>query len=118
MQAVVREVREETGLDVEPTAHVGAWVRSGFRPHTAQVYRCRVLGGVEAPSYETPRLAWFDVDALPDGVFPWYHEPLSEALAGGDTPFEGEEIHGVTTIWQAMKIDLSMRWRGLPPGGS
>ena len=32
-QAVVREVREETGLEVEPVTHVGDWVRRGFRPH-------------------------------------------------------------------------------------
>ena len=114
-QAVVREVREETGLEVEPVTHVGDWVRRGFRPHTARVYLCRVVGGIEAPSHETPRLAWFDVDAPPDGLFPWYHEPLRKALAPGETPFEGDDVQGVGTILHAMKIDLAMRWRGLPP---
>jgi len=114
-QAVVREVREETGLDVELIAHVGDWVRCGFRPHTARVYLCRAIGGHEMPSHETPRLAWFDVDAPPDALFPWYHEPLRVALASRAAPFEGEDRHGLATIWQAMKIDLAMRWRGLPP---
>ncbi len=116
-QAVVREVREETGLEVEPVTHVGDWVRRGFRPHTARVYLCRVVGGIEAPSHETPRLAWFDVDAPPDGLFPWYHEPLRKALVPGETPFEGDDVQGVGTILHAMKIDLAMRWRGLPPSG-
>jgi ADP-ribose pyrophosphatase YjhB (NUDIX family) len=112
---VVREVREETGLDVEVDAHVGDWVRTGFRPHTARVYRCRVLGGREAPSHETPRLGWFDVEALPADLFAWYHAPLRESLATRSTPFEGEERQGLPEIWQAMKIDVGMRWRGLPP---
>ena len=117
-QAVIREVREETGLDVEPVTRIGDWVRRGFRPHTAHVYLCRVIGGVEAPSHETPRLAWFDVDEIPAALFPWYHGPLREALAPGATPYEGEDVQGVATIWHAMKIDLAMRWRGLPPATS
>jgi ADP-ribose pyrophosphatase YjhB (NUDIX family) len=113
-QAVVREVREETGLDVDPIGHVGDWVRRGFRPHTAHVYRCRVIGGQEMPSHETPRLAWFDIEELPDALFPWYRDPIREALTPRESHFEGEDVQGVATIWQAMKIDLSMRWRGLP----
>lgn len=117
LQAVVREVREETGLEVEPMTHVGDWVRRGFRPHTARVYLCRVVGGHEVPSRETPRLAWFDVDGPPDELFPWYREPLRVALVPRKAPFEGQDRQGVATIWQAMKIDLGMRWRGLPPSG-
>jgi len=117
-QAVVREVHEETGLEVEPTKHVGDWVRRGFRPHRARVYLCRVVGGAEAPSHETPRLAWFDADAPPDGLFPWYEEPLRVALSPGESPFEGEERNSIATIWRAMKIDLAMRWRGLPSADS
>ncbi len=117
-QAVKREVREETGLDIELVRHVGDWIRRGFRPHRARVYLCRVRGGVETPSHETPRLAWFDVDALPDGLFPWYHEPFRAALASRDSPVEGHDVQGLATIWRAMEIDLSMRWHGLPPSGS
>ena len=112
--AVVREIREETGLEVEPVEHVGDWVRRGFRPHTARVYLCRVVGGVEATSHETPRVAWFDVEAPPDALFSWYREPLRVALSERDGPHHAEEIQGFATIWGAMKIDLAMRWRGLP----
>lgn len=117
-RALIREVREETGLEVEIESHVGDWVRTGFRPHTARVYRCRVVSGQETPSDETPRLGWFDVDALPAELFAWYHAPIREGLASRTFPFEGEERQGISDIWQAMKIDLSMRWRGLPPGES
>lgn len=113
-EALVREVLEETGLQVEPVAHVGDWVRTGFRPHTARVHRCRVLAGVETPSHETPRLGWFDAEALPAGLLPWYREPLHKAFATGESPARVEEHQGLGWIWSAMKIDLGMRWRGLP----
>ena len=114
LQAVVREVREETGLEVDPAVHVGDWIRRGFRPHTARVYLCRVIGGSEAPSHETPRLAWFDAEDPPEELFSWYLDPLRKALAPGENPFEIEDWQGVSAIWQAMKIDVAMRWRGLP----
>ena len=43
--AARREVWEETGLRVSVERHVGDYVRSGFRPHTARVYVCRVESG-------------------------------------------------------------------------
>ena len=117
-EAVVREVREETGLEIDPFQIVGVWVRRGFRPHTAHVFLCRVTGGVETPSHETPRLRWFDVNDLPEELFSWYDEPLRVALAPGDEIFVGDEWQGLGAIGQAMKIDLVMRWKGLPKSGS
>jgi len=112
--AVVREVREETGLEIELSGVVGVWVRRGFRPHTAHVFLCRVTGGVEVPSHETPRLKWFDTDDLPNELFAWYDAPLSLALGPDDEIFVGDEWQGLDSIWKAMKIDLVMRWKGLP----
>jgi 8-oxo-dGTP pyrophosphatase MutT (NUDIX family) len=114
-QTLLREVKEETGLDVSIEACVGDWVRSGFRPHRARIYRCGVLGGVETPSRETPRLGWFDVNALPAELFPWYRDPLRLALEMDHTaPVEVEEWQGIASIWATVKIDLALRWRGLP----
>lgn len=113
-EAVVREVAEETGLQIDPVSIVGVWVRHGFRPHTVHVFLCRVLGGSESPSDETPLIRWFAVDGIPSGLFPWYEEPLRKALEPGDEIFVGDDRQGVSTILDAMKIDLTMRWRGLP----
>jgi len=53
-QAVVREVREETGLIVEPTSVAGVFGGPGFRlrydngdvvEYTVIVFECRVVGG-------------------------------------------------------------------------
>lgn len=114
-EALLREVREETGLEVEIDAHVGNWTRAGFRPHVAKVYRCRVRGGRLTPSSETPRVAWCPAAEPPDALFPWYHGPLSSALSGVE-PVEHHESQGIRRILQAMRIDLVMRWRGLPSG--
>ncbi|MCB9724524.1 MAG: NUDIX domain-containing protein [Spirochaetaceae bacterium] len=116
-QALRREVREETGVEVVVEAPVGQWVRRGFRPHTMHVYRCRPVGGAARPSSETPRVAWFDSVAPPTALFPWCREPLAAGLAGETPPREAIDHQGVAWIWQAMRIDLAMRWRGLPGEG-
>lgn len=110
--ALVREVREETGLEVIPVRHVGDYVRSGFRPHTAMVHLCRVRGGALTPSDEAPVLRWFPLDRLPDTLFPWYREPISDALRERAEPVRREERQGWRAIWAGIRIDVSMRWRG------
>ena len=116
-ETLAREVLEETGLEVEIECHVGNWVRTGFRPHTARIYRCRVAGGSPRASHETPRVGWFPVDAMPSGFFPWYRGPLEAGLAA--TSAESTALHiverqGLTEIVAAMRIDLATRWKGLP----
>jgi 8-oxo-dGTP pyrophosphatase MutT (NUDIX family) len=117
--ALAREVREETGLEVVVGRRVGSYLRTGFRPHTAHVHLCRPTGGVLRPSSETPRVEWFDQDALPDTLFPWYRAPLADAFAGGDSPTERHEYQGIGSILAGMRIDLRMRASGdragLPP---
>jgi 8-oxo-dGTP pyrophosphatase MutT (NUDIX family) len=111
--ALVREVREETGLVVEVEAEVGRWVRRGFRPHTAVVFRCRPIAGELAPSRETPRLRWFGADRPPPTLFPWYRAPLAKARQRGASPVRVEEWQGLAAIWAALRIDFGLRWRGL-----
>lgn len=111
--ALVREIREETGLEVEPEAEVGRFVRRGFRPHTAIVYRCRAVGGSLSPSIETPRLGWFAAGAPPETLFPWFREPLRRACLRGAEPVRVEEWQGVAAVLAGLRIDLALRWRGL-----
>jgi 8-oxo-dGTP diphosphatase len=110
--ALQREVREETGVEVEPERHVGAYVRTGFRPHRAEVWLCRARAGEPTPSPETLRVAWFPAAALPDTLFPWYRAPLADALADVPAEVERHERQGVTAIAAGLSIDLRMRWRG------
>jgi 8-oxo-dGTP pyrophosphatase MutT (NUDIX family) len=111
--ALRREVREETGLEIEVEALAGVYHRRGFLPHTARVYRCRAAAAPVAPSDETPRVAWFRLDALPP-LLPWCRQPLADAivLRAGDPPRERRERLGVREILEAARIDLAARARG------
>ena len=74
-QAVVREVREETGLIVEPTAIAGVFGGEAFRllygngdivEYTVTVFECRVVGGtLGALDDETAELHFIDVAKRP-----------------------------------------------------
>ena len=110
--AARREILEETGIDVEVGELSGTYHRTGFLPHRARVYRCRPLAGTLTPSAETPHVAWWPVDALPDSVLPWCRAPLADALAGRAAPVERHERQGLREILAAARIDLRARWRG------
>ena len=109
--ALVREVREETGLEVAVERLVGDYRRSGFFAHRARVFRARVTGGALAPSAETPALAWFPPNALPPELFPWFRGPLEDALGGGPPVARAERL-GARAIAAGFAIDLRVRLRG------
>jgi 8-oxo-dGTP pyrophosphatase MutT (NUDIX family) len=117
LTAIRRELLEETGVEVAVERHVGDYVRTGFRPHTARVFLCRATGGTPRPSAETPKLAWFPIDQLPDTLFPWYREPLADAFAEHEQPVERHERQGGAAVWSGMKIDLRMRLSDDGAGG-
>lgn len=67
--AVVREVKEETGLDVEVERLLTA--RTFAVPRMDIVFVCRVLGGTLRGSGETPRWMWCAEGAYPERVDPY-----------------------------------------------
>ena len=91
-EALRREIREETGLEIEVERHVGDYVRRGFRPHTARVYRCSPRGGTLHPGAggEVLELPWFEPGAL---------------------PVQRDEHQGLRAVLAGMHIDLRMRMR-------
>ena len=109
---LAREIQEETALRVEVGRHVGDYVRTGFRPHTARIYICRVLGGDLQSSSETLRIMWFPVSNIPETLLPWYREPMADGLANLHAPVERRERQGWSAIRAAVAIDLRMRWKG------
>jgi len=117
-QTLQREILEETGVSVSVERRVGAYIRRGFRPHIAHVWRCRPLAGVPRPSPETPLVRWFSLDALPGTLFPWYRGPLADALADRPEPVERHEHWGVREILQGFWIDLRMRLDARGGGGA
>jgi ADP-ribose pyrophosphatase YjhB (NUDIX family) len=65
-----RELREETGLEVEPLEFLGAWIDRYGGDSTAEAtlnlyWTARATGGEPAPADDVSELRWFERDALP-----------------------------------------------------
>lgn len=70
LDALRRELLEETGLDIEPLNFVGAWVdRYGDgddAPSTLNLYwTARIISGNPVAADDVSELAWFRLDDLP-----------------------------------------------------
>jgi 8-oxo-dGTP diphosphatase len=70
LDCLVRELREETGLEVEPEAFLGVWTdrysEDDSGPGTLNLYwRARVVGGEARAADDVSELCWFPLDALP-----------------------------------------------------
>jgi ADP-ribose pyrophosphatase YjhB (NUDIX family) len=83
-EVVIKEVREETGIEVEPLRLIAVLdgMRLGFTriPLYSLVFHCRMLGGdLEPHPLECSEVGWFAEDALPS--------PLAGAERWADTVF-------------------------------
>lgn len=70
LDAMRRELKEETGLDVEPLDFLGIWMdrysEDGSGDATLNLYwTARVAGGEEEAADDVSELRWFEPDALP-----------------------------------------------------
>jgi len=93
-QCLIREVREETGLEVQPTRLIGLYTSPDFDvtyPNGDQVqqvtacFACRVVGGALRPDGEESReLAYFPLDDLPP-LPSWYAAMVDDLRAGRET---------------------------------
>ena len=94
-QAVVREVREETGYAVEVVRLVGVYsdprhttIRypdGNVNSYVALAFECRVIGGSPTLNDEASAIDWFDPQALPEqfnpGHLPRVHDALAKSVA-------------------------------------
>jgi 8-oxo-dGTP diphosphatase len=65
-----REIREETGLEVEPEEFLGIWMDRYGGDSTAEAtlnlyWTARVVGGEAAPADDVSELRWFEAADLP-----------------------------------------------------
>jgi 8-oxo-dGTP diphosphatase len=91
---VVRETREETGLEVVVERAAGVYSRP--HPYYAErgmrivsfVFLCRVVGGGLRTTDETTEYGFFAADALPDDIVPPHVERIRDGVeAGAGAPF-------------------------------
>lgn len=86
-QAAIRELREETGLDVAVESLIGIYTDSDMRyPNGDEahsiciVYKLRALSGeLSCDNVETVELKYFDIDKLPE-MFCKQHEEIKATL--------------------------------------
>jgi 8-oxo-dGTP pyrophosphatase MutT (NUDIX family) len=79
---VVRETREETGLEVRPLALIDVFTRlpsvhGGVHTSTAVVYRCEITGGTMGLSHESLDVRYWFIDDVP--VWHAEHEEYARA---------------------------------------
>lgn len=88
-----RELREETGLEVEPAAFLGTWMdRYGDDEDVIAtlnlVWVARVVGGSPSPADDVAEVAWFAPDELPPETglaFPMVAKALAAWIESRDT---------------------------------
>ncbi len=96
LAALVREVREETGLTVVVERLVGIYsdpayqivaYPDGRRVHFITcLFACRVTSDVVRGSAEGRRWAWFAPDALPEPLLPYTRQWLADATRALPAP--------------------------------
>lgn len=65
--ALRRELREETGLEIEPTEYLGTWLQAyDGRTVLCLTWVARAVGGAERPGDDLVELRWFPPDELPE----------------------------------------------------
>ena len=88
-ETVVREVREESGLEVEVNGLLDLLFVSDDprRPANVAVFLCREIGGTLRPGEEESEARWFSLRALPERIgFDNYSRILGRLLASDGYP--------------------------------
>jgi len=80
-----REIREETGLDIEPDALTGVY-KNMARGIVALVFRCKITGGQLKTNSEVSAFRWADETAVRELTSEAYAVRLLDALHQDTTP--------------------------------
>ena len=78
-EAVCREVREETGLEVEVEQLVGVYSKPQ-KQEIVLAFRCRVTGGTLQATEEVGENRYFAPDDLPENTLPKHRQRIQDAL--------------------------------------
>lgn len=87
-EAIVREVREETGLEIEPQSVIGIFTSEyGSGPEALPIfdvaYLCRIVGGDLEVSDESEEGRWFRLDEFPEPAFSGERQALAALRQSG-----------------------------------
>jgi len=77
-QAIIREIKEETGFTVEIKRLVGHYFPINKLTKETFLYEAKILGGKASTSDETREVQFFSVSKLPKMMPPPYHDWIQE----------------------------------------
>ncbi len=107
VQAVIREVAEETGCTVDAPALLGIDCRVSDPKMLLVRFRCRFVAGTPRPSAETPEAGWFTVAEARQMVT---EEPsasrLADALVGPAQPLVRRYATGPYRLLEEVRVGL------------
>lgn len=83
-EALCREVREETGLEVEVERLVGVYSKPQ-KQEVVLTFRCRIKGGTLQATEEIRESRYFAPDALPKNTLPKHRQRIQDALLNSPT---------------------------------
>jgi len=105
-EAVVREVREETGLEVEVERLVGVYGKAS-KDELVFAFLCRVVGGEMGETDEADACEFFHVDEIPRNTSPKQVERIRDAMQQGQLPVfrqqSGPPTRELLRYWQDEK---------------
>lgn len=112
-----REVREETGLEVELTRLVGAYSRLGWHNHHTFLFAARASGGTLAPDpREVLEARFFPLTALPEHLLIGHRQRIADVISGVTgavkterLPFEGAALSRAEIYTARDRSGLSRR---------
>lgn len=78
-EAMRREVREETGLEVEVEHLIGVYSKPQ-KQEVVLTFRCRVTGGLLSTTEESRECRFFPPEALPENTLPKHRQRVEDAL--------------------------------------
>ncbi|MFP5020338.1 NUDIX hydrolase [Pseudonocardia phyllosphaerae] len=89
---VVREIREETGLDVRAERLTGVY-KNLVRDVVVLVYRCSPVAGAPGPRAETSAVEWITPDEAVRRMPPVFAARVTDALADGAPASRAHDGH-------------------------
>lgn len=96
LDGLKREIREETGLDIEISKLAGIYSKLD-RQEVAFSFVCRIVGGTITLNAEADHIAYFEVDKLPRNLVYNQTERIKEALRHAEgTVFKNQT--GITSV--------------------
>ncbi len=103
-EAVLREVREETGFIVKVLRRTGEYTPLNRLAYFTVVLECQVVGGEASLSDETASVGFYPIHCLPHSFFHVHHDWLADALANPSSTVR-KPISQVT-YWNLVKYAL------------